>query len=173
MWVWAHVWGKKSLMCSLWFYTRVNSLVWAEFLLLRAQQRGRNGTGNGARASSTAPAALLGSSRMGMANWASQAMHIVFHPWVLIVPHWRSLWRSGAVWSIDSAHSALNGSVQTSPLDPFCLLMVFLGDEVCVCAEWAGGVTRWQNEPWEVVWVQCPERKLWPNKASQTSPALL
>lgn len=44
------------------------------------------------------------------------------------------LQRCRAVWSIYPAVSALNGPVQTSPLDLFCVLMVFVGAEVCLSA---------------------------------------
>lgn len=44
------------------------------------------------------------------------------------------LQRSRAVWSIFSTASALNGSVQSSPLDPFVCCWLFWELE-CVCAE--------------------------------------
>lgn len=71
---------------------------------------------------------------MGMANGASQAMCIVSIPERSLFLAKECLQRCRAVWSIYPTVSALNGPVQTSPLDPFCVLMVFVGAEVCLSA---------------------------------------
>lgn len=73
-----------------------------------------------------------------------------------------------AVLSIYSTFSALNCSVQTSPLDTFvcwCFILKLNAPvEVSLSAKWAWGVPQWQQQPrlhFTRYKAQCPERERW------------
>lgn len=166
MWVWAHIWG-KSLLCSLLFYTRVNS-----------QSSSCSGHSSEAEMplemGPVLPALLL-QLCPGAAGWGWQTEH---PRQCALCPSHCSLLRSASnAVGLSGAFTqqCLPWMALSKPLlwIPF-VCWWFLWELKSLSLQWAGGAARWQDQPW---W-GCGSHRgdscgKWQNKETPTSPAFL